>query len=64
VSQLSVDHPLLPLDINLRAFSEFEMHSHNNSIAPVVFFAFEIRNPSRHETFEASLFFNLPDIIG
>jgi hypothetical protein len=64
VSQLSVDHPRLPLEINLRAFSEFEMHAHNNSVAPAVFFAFDIRNPSRREAIEASLFFNLPNIIG
>jgi hypothetical protein len=64
VSQLSVHHPLLPLNITLRAFSEFEMHTPNRSIAPIVFFAFDIENPSFEDYFDAAVFFNLPDIIG
>ena len=64
VSRLLIKHPLLPLIVTLRAFSEFEMHAHNNSVAPVVFFAFDFENPSGEQQLEAGLFFNLPDIIG
>jgi hypothetical protein len=52
------------LGMSLTAFSEFEMQSVNSSIAPIVFFAFELDNSRSGDRTNFSLFFNLPNAIG
>eukprot|EP01062_Namystynia_karyoxenos_P020533 TRINITY_DN17768_c0_g1_i1.p1 TRINITY_DN17768_c0_g1~~TRINITY_DN17768_c0_g1_i1.p1 ORF type:complete len:1046 (+),score=334.04 TRINITY_DN17768_c0_g1_i1:92-3139(+) len=52
------------VSVTLRAFSEFEMHSAANSVAPGAFFSLTLEAQQGAAAERAAVFFNLPDMIG